>query len=156
MIDHLDRATVVQAREFAKARGWLICRKPFSWRTLARGERIDARDGEPELPPFCSRPVFFRSRDGFGAAILALNVPEVDSQGCQQFAAAHGLMIETLAEWDEAILWTRDWQARERELIAEYEAIRGVSKEQARLRARCAMEWEGWRPPKTAAYILRR
>jgi hypothetical protein len=154
--DHLDRNTIVQAREFAKPRGWLICRKPFSWRTLARGERIDARDGKPELPPFCSRPVFFRCRNGFGAAILALNVGEADHQRCQQFAIAHGMRIETLAEWGEAILWTRDWQAREQELIAEYEALRGVSKKQARARARRAMEWEGWRPPKTTVHILRR
>jgi hypothetical protein len=50
VIDHLDRGTIVQAREFAKTRGWLICRKPFSWRTLAKGERIEAA-GFSELLP---------------------------------------------------------------------------------------------------------
>ncbi|MEK4035838.1 hypothetical protein WOC76_04245 [Methylocystis sp. IM3] len=118
----LDTIDLTRARAFARARRWIVCPKPFSWRILADGERIDIWDHEPELPPHCSRPVFFRRHDGRVTAILAQRVRPDDHAACQDFAQAHGLTVETPEEWPGAVLWTRCPIAIRREEAARTEA----------------------------------
>jgi hypothetical protein len=121
---------ICRARQFAAARAWVICPKPFSWPILAAGGRIDVWDTEPELPPFCSRPIFFRRRDGRVTAILAQRVSADDHAACQQFAEAHGLAIEQPVDWPGAVLWTRSPEAIAKEQLERQKAwVREVERD---------------------------
>ncbi len=120
MIDYpLD---LPRARAFGKPRCWVVCPRAFSWRILAQGGRIDVWDREPELPPHCERPVFFRTRDGIVRGILAQHVSDADHPACQAFAQAHGLAIEHPEDWPNSVLWLRDPVAIRREEAAKTEA----------------------------------